>query len=212
MSPEFIAERDSFYMATVGAGGWPYVQHRGGPKGFVKVIDDRTLAFADFSGNKQYISTGNLATDDRVALIMVDYPARTRLKILGRAQIFEGAEGREWIERLREPGSRDVDRTGLCDSGRGLRLELSSATLRRVLRKNRFVRRSFPLSIAWKRWSERTRDYVAKRNQKEIEMKQPDCTEATRRGFFQLAACRLEQHCSPGVRSARQRPESFRQW
>jgi predicted pyridoxine 5'-phosphate oxidase superfamily flavin-nucleotide-binding protein len=95
----FISERDSFYIATVGATGWPYVQHRGGPKGFLKVIDDHTIAFPDFRGNKQYVSTGNLGSDDRVALIMVDYPARTRLKILGHAQIFE---------RLREPGSKDV--------------------------------------------------------------------------------------------------------
>jgi len=100
----FIAERDSFYMATVGATGWPYIQHRGGPKGFLKVIDDRTIAFADFRGNKQYITTGNLGSDDRVALIMVDYPRQARLKILGRAEVFEGERGREWIERLREPG------------------------------------------------------------------------------------------------------------
>ena len=104
----FIGERDSFYMATVGATGWPYVQHRGGPKGFLKVIDDQTIAFADFRGNKQYISTGNLASDDRVALIMVDYPGQARLKILGHVQIFEGDRAREWIERLREQGSKDV--------------------------------------------------------------------------------------------------------
>jgi len=100
----FIAERDSFYMATVGATGWPYIQHRGGPKGFLKVIDDRTIAFADFRWNKQYITTGNLGSDDRVALIMVDYPHQARLKILGRAEVFEGEPGREWIARLREPG------------------------------------------------------------------------------------------------------------
>ena len=104
----FIAERDSFYMATVGETGWPYVQHRGGPKGFLKFIDDRTIAFADFRGNKQYVSTGNLAADNRVALIMVDYPGQTRLKILGRTEIFDGEAAREWIERLREPGSKDV--------------------------------------------------------------------------------------------------------
>ncbi|MDQ1468841.1 MAG: uncharacterized protein QOJ99_321 [Bryobacterales bacterium] len=101
---DFIAERDSFYMASVGATGWPYVQHRGGPKGFLKVIDERTIAFADFRGNKQFVSTGNLATDNRVALIMVDYPAQARLKILGRAEIFEREQAREWMERLREPG------------------------------------------------------------------------------------------------------------
>src|SRR6476660_9545765 len=80
-----IAERDSFYMARVGETGWPYVQHRGGPKGFLKVIDESTIAFADFRGNKQYISTGNLLKDNRVALIMVDYPGQARLKILGHA-------------------------------------------------------------------------------------------------------------------------------
>src|SRR5713101_7645975 len=100
----FITERDTFYMASIGASGWPYVQHRGGPKGFLKVIDDRTIAFADFRGNKQFISTGNLTTDNRVALILVDYPSQQRLKILGNAEIFEGMQAREWIERLREPG------------------------------------------------------------------------------------------------------------
>lgn len=104
----FIAERDSFYMATVGSTGWPYVQHRGGPKGFLKVIDDRTIAFADFRGNKQFVSTGNIASDDRVALILVDYPTQTRLKILGHAEIFDGEAARGWIERLREPGSKLV--------------------------------------------------------------------------------------------------------
>ncbi len=104
----FIADRDSFYMATVGATGWPYVQYRGGPQGFLKVIDDRTIAFADFSGNKQYISTGNLNSDDRVALIMVDYPARARLKILGRAETFEGERAQDWGIRPAEPGSKVV--------------------------------------------------------------------------------------------------------
>jgi len=104
----FIAERDSFYMATVGSTGWPYVQHRGGPKGFLKVIDDHTIAFADFRGNKQFVSTGNIGSDDRVSLILVDYPSQTRLKILGRAEIFEGAAAREWIEKLREPGNKAV--------------------------------------------------------------------------------------------------------
>jgi predicted pyridoxine 5'-phosphate oxidase superfamily flavin-nucleotide-binding protein len=104
----FIQERDSFYMATIGATGWPYVQHRGGPKGFLKVIDDHTIAFADFRGNKQFVSTGNIATDNRVALIMVDYPQQARLKILGHAEIFEGDRAREWIERLRESSYKAV--------------------------------------------------------------------------------------------------------
>jgi uncharacterized protein len=100
----FLAERDSFYMASIGASGWPYVQHRGGPKGFLKVIDHRTIGFADFRGNKQFVSTGNLTTDNRVALIMVDYPQQARLKILGHAEIFEGEQALEWIEKLRDPG------------------------------------------------------------------------------------------------------------
>jgi hypothetical protein len=98
---EFLAQRDSFYMATTGATGWPYVQHRGGPKGFLKVIDDRTLAFGDLRGNKQYISTGNLLTDDRVAIIMVDYPRQARLKILGRVEILEGEKAKGWLDKVR---------------------------------------------------------------------------------------------------------------
>jgi uncharacterized protein len=103
MESSFISGCDNFYMASLGETGWPYVQHRGGPKGFLKVIDERTIAFADFRGNKQYITVGNLATDNRVALIMVDYPHQARLKILGRAEIFEGDEARDWIERVRLP-------------------------------------------------------------------------------------------------------------
>jgi uncharacterized protein len=80
----FIAARDSLYMATVSETGWPYLQHRGGPVGFLKVIDEQTLAFADFSGNRQYVSRGNLRGNDRVSLFLMDYPARRRLKLLGR--------------------------------------------------------------------------------------------------------------------------------
>jgi predicted pyridoxine 5'-phosphate oxidase superfamily flavin-nucleotide-binding protein len=101
---QFLTQRDSFYMATIGSTGWPYVQHRGGPKGFLKVIDDHTLAFGDLRGNKQYISTGNLLTDDRVALIMVDYPRQARLKVLGRVEILEGEKAAEWLPRVRTPG------------------------------------------------------------------------------------------------------------
>jgi predicted pyridoxine 5'-phosphate oxidase superfamily flavin-nucleotide-binding protein len=78
---QFIAERDSFYMATVSETGWPYVQHRGGPPGFLHLIHDRTLAFADYGGNRQYISVGNLTVDDRAALILMDYAGRRRLKM-----------------------------------------------------------------------------------------------------------------------------------
>ena len=99
---EFIAERDSFYMASIGSTGWPYVQHRGGPNGFLKVLDNKAIAFGDYRGNKQYISTGNLMTDDRVALILVDYPHQARLKILGHAKITERAEAKELLEVVRD--------------------------------------------------------------------------------------------------------------
>ena len=100
---EFIGERDTFYMASLGETGWPYVQHRGGPKGFLKVIDGNTLAFADFRGNKQYISTGNLLVNNRAALILVDYPRQLRLKILGRVEIFEGEKANDWLSKVRDP-------------------------------------------------------------------------------------------------------------
>ncbi len=80
----FIAERDSFYIATVSETGWPYVQHRGGPPGVLRVLDARTLAFPDFRGNRQYLTLGNVAANDRVCLFLMDYPNRRRLKIYGR--------------------------------------------------------------------------------------------------------------------------------
>ncbi len=102
----FIGARDSFYMATVSATGWPYVQHRGGPAGFLRVLDDRTLGFADFRGNRQYISVGNLTTDDRAALILVDYPARRRLKILAHVETRALADDPALASRLALPGYR----------------------------------------------------------------------------------------------------------
>jgi hypothetical protein len=86
---QFISQRDSFYMATASADGQPYIQHRGGPKGFLQVLDDSTLAFADYSGNRQYISTGNLTENDKVSLFLMDYPNRQRIKIWGTAHAIE---------------------------------------------------------------------------------------------------------------------------
>jgi len=103
---EFIAARDSFYMASVSETGWPYVQHRGGPAGFLMVLDERTVGFADFRGNRQYVSTGNLLRDDRVSLILMDYPNRRRLKILGHARIVETDAEPELIARLELPDYR----------------------------------------------------------------------------------------------------------
>jgi len=85
----FVAERDSFYLGTASADGQPYIQHRGGKRGFLKVLDERTLAFADFSGNRQYISMGNLSENDRAFLFLMDYPNRRRIKIWGRAEVVE---------------------------------------------------------------------------------------------------------------------------
>ena len=94
----FVAERDSFYLATASAAGRPYVQHRGGPKGFLKVIDERTLGFADYAGNKQYISAGHLEENDQAFLFLMDYPNRRRIKIWGRARVVE--DDAALLERL----------------------------------------------------------------------------------------------------------------
>jgi predicted pyridoxine 5'-phosphate oxidase superfamily flavin-nucleotide-binding protein len=100
----FILSRDSFYMATVSETGWPYIQYRGGEPGFLHVLDERTIAFADYRGNRQYISIGNLKYDDRVTLFLMDYPTRSRLKILGHASVQEGADARQLIGELSGPG------------------------------------------------------------------------------------------------------------
>lgn len=100
----FIAARDSFYMATVSETGWPYIQHRGGPHGFLKVLDEKTLAFADYRGNRQYISVGNLAADDRVALILMDYAGRARLKIYAHVEAKSLDADPALTQRVVEPG------------------------------------------------------------------------------------------------------------
>ncbi len=103
---QFIQARDSFYMASVSETGWPYVQHRGGAKGFLQVLDAQTIAFADFKGNRQYVSTGNFQGNDRVSLILMDYPNRTRLKILGRVSIV--TDDWELLARLEQAHYRAV--------------------------------------------------------------------------------------------------------
>ena len=108
---EFIESRNSFYQATVSETGWPYVQHRGGPAGFLKVLDANTLAFADFRGNRQYVSVGNLSNNDRIALIMVDYPNRRRLKLLGHVRLIQADDGPTLIARLAVSGySAQIER------------------------------------------------------------------------------------------------------
>lgn len=96
----FIAARDSFYLASVSSSGWPYVQHRGGPAGFLQALDEKTLAFPDYRGNRQYVSVGNVRTEDRIAMILVDYPNQTRLKILGRARALGLEEAAPVLARL----------------------------------------------------------------------------------------------------------------
>ncbi|MFT7034075.1 MAG: putative pyridoxine 5'-phosphate oxidase superfamily flavin-nucleotide-binding protein [Cyclobacteriaceae bacterium] len=96
----FIQNRDSFYLASIGAKEFPYIQHRGGPKGFLKVIDSKRVGFIDFTGNKQYVSVGNIATNNNVSLIMIDYPTRTRLKIFAEAEIVELGDNSELHDQL----------------------------------------------------------------------------------------------------------------
>jgi predicted pyridoxine 5'-phosphate oxidase superfamily flavin-nucleotide-binding protein len=103
----FIRARDSFYMATVSESGWPYIQHRGGRVGFLRVLDPHTLAFADYRGNRQMLSTGNLAANNRVALFLMDYPQRTRLKLLGHARVEDARQHPDLVRQLAE---RDVQR------------------------------------------------------------------------------------------------------
>jgi predicted pyridoxine 5'-phosphate oxidase superfamily flavin-nucleotide-binding protein len=112
----FIESRDSFYMATVTENGWPYVQHRGGPTGFLRVVGPNALAFADYKGNRQLISTGNLARSDRVALFLMDYPQRTRLKILGHACVKDARDHPELVTRIADAGEqRFVERLFFID-------------------------------------------------------------------------------------------------
>jgi uncharacterized protein len=98
----FIAEQRSFFLATASAAGQPYIQHRGGPKGFLRVLDERTLGFADFRGNRQYVSLGNLSENDKVCLFLIDYAHQQRVKVWGRARIVENDQA--LVERLTIPG------------------------------------------------------------------------------------------------------------
>lgn len=99
----YIADRDSFYMATVSETGWPYLQHRGGPRGFLKLLDARTLAFADYRGNRQYLTTGNVAANDRACLFLMDYARRARLKIYVRAEVLAPDSEPALLERVAVP-------------------------------------------------------------------------------------------------------------
>jgi predicted pyridoxine 5'-phosphate oxidase superfamily flavin-nucleotide-binding protein len=113
---DFIQSRDSFYMATISEAGWPYIQHRGGQMGFLRVLSPTSLAFADYKGNRQLLSTGNLAAKDRVALFLMDYPEKTRLKIMGHARVEDAREHAELVAQLAEPDvQRAVERLFFID-------------------------------------------------------------------------------------------------
>jgi predicted pyridoxine 5'-phosphate oxidase superfamily flavin-nucleotide-binding protein len=113
---DFIRTRDSFYMATISETGWPYIQHRGGHAGFLRVVNPTTLGFADYKGNRQLLTTGNLSANNRVCLFLVDYPSRTRLKILGRAKVEDARQHPELIKEFAEPEmQRLVERVFLID-------------------------------------------------------------------------------------------------
>ncbi len=100
---EFVSQRDGFYLATVSEKGYPYMQFRGGPQGFLKVLDAKTLAYADFRGNLQYISVGNLQGNDRAALFLMDYANRQRLKIYARVEVIAATDAPELIAKLQDP-------------------------------------------------------------------------------------------------------------
>ncbi len=103
---EFIAARDSFYLGSVSESGWPYIQHRGGPTGFLRVINETMLAFADYKGNRQLLTTGNVSVNDRVALFLMDYKNRERLKILGHARVEDTRAHPEVIAQITDPKIR----------------------------------------------------------------------------------------------------------
>ena len=113
---QFIQSRDSFYLSTVSESGWPYMQHRGGQPGFLHVVNPTTLAFADYKGNRQMLSTGNLAVNDRVCLFLMDYPQRTRLKILGHARTEDARSHPELVAKFAAPDvQRIVERVFLIE-------------------------------------------------------------------------------------------------
>jgi len=99
----YIPTLDFFFMSTVGENGWPYVQYRGGPKGFLKILDDRTIAFADYRGNRQYISVGNINSGGKVALILLDFPRRERLKVWATATVTDAANDPDLAAKLVDP-------------------------------------------------------------------------------------------------------------
>jgi uncharacterized protein len=107
----FIEDQDSFFLGSINESGWPYIQHRGGPTGFLQVLGNNQLGFPDFKGNRQYLSFGNIVKNPRVSLFLIDYPARVRLKIFGHAKLVQGDNLPETLRKIEiEPGAPPVDR------------------------------------------------------------------------------------------------------
>lgn len=120
-----IEAADSFFIATVTPDGWPYLQHRGGPPGFVRVLDNQTIAFAEYPGNQQFVTIGNLDADDRTALIFVDYPTRTRVKVFGRATVVERTDDPAFVDLVTDGTQARTDRAMV------IRVEASDINCRR---------------------------------------------------------------------------------
>jgi predicted pyridoxine 5'-phosphate oxidase superfamily flavin-nucleotide-binding protein len=155
----FIAERDSFYLATVSQTGWPYVQHRGGPPGFLKVLDERTLGIADFRGNRQYLTLGNLAASDKASLFLMDYRRQARMKMFVRTHAVDLAADPELAERLATPGYRVHAERALIFRLRSI--GIAASTSRRASRSPKLSGRSPACSSASRRWRRRTRRCAA---------------------------------------------------
>ncbi len=149
---DFIQQRDRFYVASVGEAGWPYVQFRGGPAGFLRVLDDRTLAYADFRGNRQYITTGNLAHDGRVALIFMDYANRRRLKVMARAEVLDAEEHPELTADVEDHGYRALEWSVLCFIALRRLIGIVRSTSLLVLRRRNLLQRSRAIKLGFANW------------------------------------------------------------
>ncbi|TDR93655.1 pyridoxamine 5'-phosphate oxidase family protein [Enterovirga rhinocerotis] len=111
----FLAARDSVYLASVAAEGWPYIQHRGGPVGFIRALGDNRIGFGDYAGNRQYISRGNLIERERVALFAMDYAARRRLKLIGHARLVPASEDPDLVARVAHPDAPAAEAVMVID-------------------------------------------------------------------------------------------------
>ena len=208
-NPHSLLNAIAFTWRVSGRPGGPTFSTGAVRRVSLKVIDDRTIAFADFRGNKQFISTGNITTDNRVALIMVDYPHQARLKILGRAEIFEGEQAQEWIEQAPATRIQSSGRAGVRHSRRSVRLELSAAH-HAAFHGGTDSRKRWRLSsVVCRIWNEKTKSFAKRLNRPEAAPRIPSDSEGdkfmneieparfSRRRLFAMAAFPLEPRCCP---------------